>query len=78
MSNISFEKAIFTVMGTGFAIIFGMALFTACNPKTPEEQQASLEDSIITVSPKPGVECYILPGYSSTNPRTMSCVVVQR
>jgi len=76
--NNSFEKGIFAVMGTGLAILLGMAVFSACNPKTPAQQQASLEDSIITVSPKPGVECYILPGYSSTNPRTMSCVVVQR
>ena len=78
MSNNSFEKAIIAVVGSGLAIVFGMVVFAACNPKTPAERQASLEDSIITVSPKQGVECYILPGYSSTNPRTMSCVVVQR
>ena len=78
MSNNSFEKAIIAVVGSGLAIVFGMVVFAACNPKTPAERQASLEDSIITVSPKQGVECYILPGTSSTNPRTMSCVVVQR
>lgn len=73
----SFEKAIITVCGGGLAILFGMVVFAACNPKTPAQQQASLVDSIITVSPKQGVECYILPGSSSTSPRTMSCVVVQ-
>jgi hypothetical protein len=79
MRNISsFEAGIFSVMGGGLAILFSMALFTACNPKTPEERQASLEGSIITVSPKQGVECYILPGSSSTSPRSMSCIVVQR
>lgn len=78
MSSINFEKAIIATAASGLAIVFGIVVFNACNPKTPAERQASLEDSIITVSPRPGVECYILPGYSSTNPRTMSCVVVQR
>lgn len=78
MSSINFEKAIIATAGSGLAIVFGIVVFNACNPKTPAERQASLEDSIITVSPRPGVECYILPGSSSTSPRTMSCVVVQR
>lgn len=73
----SFEKAIITVCGGGLAILFGIVIFNACNPKTPVEQQAALEATVTTISPRPGVECYILPGYSSTNPRTMSCVVVQ-
>jgi hypothetical protein len=79
MRNLSsFETVIFSVMGGGLFFLFGLVVFTACNPKTPEERQASLEDSIITVSPKQGVECYILPGSSSTSPRSMSCIVVQR
>ena len=78
MNNNSFEKGIFTVMGTGLAILLGMAFFAACNPKTPEERVEAYEASVTTISPRPGVECYILPGISSTSPRAMSCVVVQR
>ena len=76
MNNNSFEKGIFTVMGTALAILFSVALFAACNPKTPEERVEAYEASITVVSPRPGVECYILPGSSSTSPRTMSCVVL--
>lgn len=73
----SFEKGIITVCGGGLAIVFGIVIFNACNPKTPAEQQADLEATVTTISPRPGVECYILPGISTLNPRTMSCVVVQ-
>lgn len=76
--NNSFVKGIFTVMGTALAILFSVALFAAFNPKTPEERVDAYKTSITVVSPRPGVECYILPGSSSTSPRTMSCVVVQR
>lgn len=73
----SFEKGIITVVGGGLAIVFGIVIFNACNPKTPAEQQSALEATVSTISPRPGVECYILPGISTLNPRTMSCVVVQ-
>ena len=78
MNNNSFEKGLLAVAGTGFAIIIGSIIFVACNPKTTEERVEAYEASVTTISPRPGVECYILPGISSTSPRAMSCVVVQR
>ena len=78
MNNNSFEKGLISVAGTGFAIIIGSIVFAACNPKTTEERVEAYEASITVVSPRPGVECYILPGSGSSTPRAMSCVVVQR
>lgn len=78
MNNNSFEKGLIAVAGTGFAIIIGSIVFAACNPKTTEERVEAYEASITVVSPRPGVECYILPGSGASTPRSMSCVVVQR
>lgn len=35
-----------------------------------------VDESIVTVSPRPGVECYVLRGHSTYNTRAMSCVVL--
>ena len=55
----------------------------ACDNMTPEERAESnaqyvdsLKVEMTSFSPRDGVECYVLRGYSSTNPRTMSCVVL--
>lgn len=54
----------------------------ACASGTPEEFKARAaavaSESIVTVSPRPGVECYVLRGSSSVNTQTMSCVVLPR
>ena len=60
------------------------ALLTACsNPSTPEEKAVSderhaawLKEDMVTLSPRSGVECYVIRGSSSSSPRTMSCVVI--
>ena len=41
-------------------------------------ESESLKERVITLNPRPGVECYVLPGGSSVNPRTMSCVTISR
>jgi hypothetical protein len=61
-------------------------LFVACSgPDTPEEKAAYDEsysnrakEDMITVSPRPGVECYILRGRHNTEPRVMSCVTLPK
>jgi hypothetical protein len=68
-------------------ILLGMpltaVLLTACTKPTPEEQaQANMTygdkilEEIIIVSPRPGVECYVLRGHGEAAPRTLSCVVL--
>ena len=39
-------------------------------------QVEAYEAAVTTISPRPGVECYILPGNSASSPRVMSCVVL--
>ena len=70
------------------AMILGMPLFaalaSACTkPRTPEEKAdlnvkyaESLEGELVTLNPRPGVECYVLRGSSTTSTRAMSCVVL--
>jgi hypothetical protein len=33
-----------------------------------------LQEDMVTLSPRPGVECYIIRGHTPTDPRAMSCV----
>jgi hypothetical protein len=57
-------------------------IFAACSqPNTPEEKATSdvgygsqVKEDLVVISPRPGVECYILRGYGSGTPRVMSCV----
>jgi cob(I)alamin adenosyltransferase len=62
------------------------ALFTACiSPSTPEEKAEAQEHRIewvqkdmVTISPRPGVECYVLPSGRSDVAHVMSCVVIPK
>ena len=57
-------------------------VFAACSqPSTPEEKATfdagygdQVKEDLVVISPRPGVECYILRGYGSGTPRVMSCV----
>jgi hypothetical protein len=67
-----------------FALPVGAICMAACSgPSSPEEKvvyDASYTDrakeDMVVLSPRPGVECYILRGRHSVEPRSMSCVVV--
>lgn len=71
------------LIGFGLTVCASIALTTlACASGTPEEFKARAADvaseNIVTVSPRPGVECYVLRGSSSVNTQTMSCVVLPK
>jgi hypothetical protein len=88
MRNFFLDDRHFPIVFAG--ILIGMplsaALFIACSePSTPEEKIAYDEkyadharEDLMTISPRPGVECYILRGNRQTEPRTMSCVVLPK
>ena len=68
-------------------IIIGIPLLAtlavSCTKPSPDEKAevdsgyaANLKEETVTFSPRPGVECYVIRGYSNTNPRVMSCVVL--
>jgi len=62
----------------------GGTLLAACTmPNTPEEKAeaasdyaAGLKEDMTILTPRPGVECYVVRGFSAANPRLMSCVVL--
>jgi len=63
------------------AMPLAAALLTACTKPSPEEKakydagySADVKADLLVVSPRPGVECYILRAHSSADPRVMSCV----
>ena len=64
-----------------FALIFG-----ACSqPSTPEEKAERSErfaehikEEMVTITPRPGVECYVIRGYSSSAPRAISCITLPK
>lgn len=69
----------------GFFLMLPVLAVTlqACDNMTPEERAESnaqytdeLKIEMTTFNPRDGVECYVIRGRSSTNPRTMSCVVL--
>jgi hypothetical protein len=70
--------------GFFFALAVSGLIAGACSqPSTPEEKvvyDASYTDrakeDMVVLSPRPGVECYILRGRHSVEPRVMSCVVL--
>ena len=59
-------------------------LIGACSGEaTPDEKAAldkgyadNVKEEIVTLSPRPGVECYVLRGHGSVTPRVMSCVAL--
>jgi hypothetical protein len=62
------------------AMPLAAALLTSCS-KTPEEKTESdaryvetAKEDMVILTPRPGVECYVLRGYGSGTPRVMSCV----
>jgi hypothetical protein len=77
-----FQSAAIIILSLAMGGIF----FAACSgPDTPEEKAAYNEtysdrakEDMIVVSPRPGVECYILRGRHNTEPRVMSCVVLTK
>ena len=55
------------------------ALISACTTSDAERREQTTStavEELITITPRAGVECYIIPGFSSLNPRVMSCVVL--
>ena len=62
----------------------GGTILAACSiPNTPEEKAeaasnyaADLKEDLTVLTPRPGVECYVVRGFSAANPRLMSCVVI--
>jgi len=69
----------FNIIG---AILIGVPLtaggIVACTTPSDEEldkryaEQA--KENIVVISPRPGVECYILRSQSGHDPRVMSCI----
>ena len=65
-----------------FSLPIGGTILAACSvPNTPEEKAAEVnlyteqvKGELASFSPRPGVECYVLRGYSAANPRVMSCI----
>jgi hypothetical protein len=57
---------------------FLASVILACATPSDEEMDRryaeSAKERIVTVSPRPGVECYILRGDGGSSPRVMSCV----
>lgn len=74
----------FAIMITLIAMPLAATLFVACSgPDTPEEKAAAearfiefQKEELAIISPRPGVECYILRGYGPGAPRGMSCVTL--
>lgn len=69
-----------------FSLPVGAICIAACSmPNTPEEKAeaasdyaAGLKEDLTILIPRPGVECYVVRGFSAANPRLMSCVVLPK
>lgn len=63
-----------------FVGILGALVWSCVTPQSDrkEIERNYAQDRIISITPKPGVECFILPGVTPTEPRSMSCVVVPK
>jgi len=85
MRNFFRDERNFPLMVAAMLLVIPLfaTLVSACTkPRTPKEMAEvdvtyaeNLKDEIVIVTPRPGVECYVLRGISTTNTRTMSCVV---
>jgi hypothetical protein len=53
-------------------------IITACSVPSDEEMDKryieTTKNDLLVISPRPGVECYILRGNGSGTPRAMSCI----
>ena len=70
---------IFFVGAICIAIPLVGTLISACTTSDTERLEAattSAQENLVTITPRPGVECYVVPGFSTLNPRVMSCVVL--
>jgi len=79
------DRHFFLIFGLGLlSLPIGGTILAACSmPNTPEEKAeaasdyaAELKEDLTILTPRPGVECYILRGYGAAAPRGMSCVVL--
>lgn len=62
-----------------FVLPLSSLVFTACTTTPAEHREQTithLNQRIITISPRAGVECYVLEGLGSGTPRVMSCVAL--
>lgn len=78
------KRAPFILGGIAAFLFLVIFLFpSSCNDdaaeKRKEDQEYSekMAEMIVTVKPRPGVECYILRGSTTISPRSMSCVTVK-
>ena len=65
----------------GAMILFVLLLILGVAVATPradldEEMINDLHDNMVMLTPREGVECYVVRGRSAENPRMMSCVAI--
>jgi len=79
------DRHFFLIFGLGLlSLPIGGTILAACSmPNTPEEKAeaasdyaAELKEDLTILTPRPGVECYVVRGFSAASPRLMSCVVL--
>lgn len=63
-----------------FTGILGALLWSCFTPQADikAREESNAQERIISISPEPGIKCFILPGSTSYNPRSMSCLVVPK
>jgi hypothetical protein len=65
----------------GSMILFVLLLILGVAVATPRADLDramvdDLQDNMVVLVPRPGVECYVIRGRSSETPRSMSCVAI--
>ena len=61
------------------AVPISAVLISACVTSDEELRDGARErarEDLVTIKPRPGVECYVLRGATAANPRSMSCVTI--
>lgn len=63
-----------------FTVILSALLWSCFTPQADikAQERSNAQDRIISISPEPGIKCFILPGSTSYNPRSMSCLAVPK
>jgi len=63
------------------AMPLAAALLSSCVKATPEEKVEAqervvswLKDDLVVLTPRPGVECYVLRSHRSDVPNALSCI----